>query len=186
VIKLDKYEILGLSSIILFILNFNYYLFFDNFPEAFNLCYLTLIILGIGLLMNNRLSYSIGAFFVIFPIIQVLFRIIGLLSYDPRLFSFWLILEISIHAFLIIIAVIGFKKFQNFYPRTWLVASLLAIIIWFLTFFLNTSEINVNYTLKPPVFLEFLGLWGFFAFSAILTTTGWFLLNYYFSETRKK
>ncbi|MFX1297539.1 MAG: hypothetical protein ACFFD2_22140 [Promethearchaeota archaeon] len=175
----DKYRMLGVGAIGFYIFNFIYHILFIRLPDAFHLCYFTLIFLGIGLVMNNRLIFGIGAFFAVFPLIQVIFRIIGLLSYAPSPFTFRLALDISLHTFVILVTILGYKKFQYFHPDTWLVSSILAISIWFLTFFLIPRELNVNYTYTTPIFLEFMGLWGFFTFTSITLCLFWFLLNHY-------
>ncbi|MHA1651430.1 MAG: hypothetical protein ACTSYB_14655 [Candidatus Helarchaeota archaeon] len=178
---MENHKILGICSVSLFIINFSYYCFSVNLPDAFNLCYFTLIILGIGLITDNRLIYSIGAFYTIFPIVQIIFRVIGLLSYEPHPVSFWLIFEMFVHTSIILVAVIGYQRFHYFRSHTWLIALALALLIWFLTFVFNSTEINVNYTLSPPVFLTFLDLWEFLIFISIALGGIWLLLNHFFS-----
>lgn len=182
-VSVDKYGILGLSAIIIFGFAFFYHLFVEFLPDAFNLCYLTLLFLGLGLLTEDRLLFGIGAFFVIFPLITVIFLIFGAFTYFPRAFDFWLIHGIITHTYTVILTIIGCrKKFRYFHRSTWWVSTILMVSIWFLTFFINDSTLNVNYTLGPPFYLQFLGLWGFVVVTLISTTALWFFINYRYSE----
>lgn len=182
----DRYEILGLSAIITFGFTIFYYSFVGVPADAFNLCNITLIFLGLGLVTHYRLLYSIGTFLVLFPLLTVIFLIKGILIKDPNTLIFgpsWIVVGITTHIFAIIIAFIGYKKkFRYFHRSTWWITTCIMVSIWFITFFLNTSKYNINWTLSPPPSLEFLGLWGFVILTLISTTSIWFILNYRYSK----
>ncbi|NVM55633.1 MAG: hypothetical protein HWN66_18180 [Candidatus Helarchaeota archaeon] len=183
---MDRYEILGLSSILIFGFTTFYHIFVGIPADAFYLCNLSLIFLGLGLVAQHRLLFSIGTFLVLFPLITIFFLIIGVLIKDPYTLNqgpSWIVIGISTHIFSVLTSILGYKKkFRYFHRSSWWITTCLMVSIWFTTFFLNTSEYNINWTLNPPPLLEFMGLWGFAILTLILTTSFWFILNYRYSK----
>ena len=187
VIQVDRYSVLGISAIGVFSFTFTYQLIIGALPDAFNFCYISILVLGLGLLTDDRLIFGIGTFFVIFPLVTVILLIVGPLSFNPQPFNFWLFHGISTHIFAVIVAIVGYKKKYSYFHRsTWWASTILMAAIWFLVLFLNNTDINVNFTLGPPTFLEPLGLIGFIPLAAISVTCLWFIINRYLSEQKQK
>ncbi|MFX1296557.1 MAG: hypothetical protein ACFFD2_17080 [Promethearchaeota archaeon] len=180
---MDKYSLLGISGVTAFGFSFLYHLFVKRLPEAFNLCYLTLLILGLGLLVKDRTIFGIGSFFMFFPLVTTVFLIIGALTLQPRPSDFWLVHGISTHIYAVFLSVFGYKKKFRFFNRnTWWFSTTTLVSIWVLSLFLNKSEINVNWSVSPPVPFGSVNLWDFFILSLITVVSFWFLLNQWYSE----
>ena len=186
--SVNKFSVLGLMAVLLFVVSVVFYYSIGIVQFVFNLCYLTLLILGIGLLTKNRLIFGVGVLFAVIPLLQVMFRIIGLLSYAPIPFTFVTEIgfEIVVHTITVIVAIVGaLKRFRYLHRDTWWVSTLLLIVIWFLTYFFADPSLNITYTSETPPFMGALGIWGFAFLTLGLAIIYWFLLNKRYSEPEK-
>lgn len=184
--SVDKFSILGLSAVLLFAVSVAFYYAIGMVQFVLNLCYLTLLILGIGLLLNKRLIFGVGLLFAAIPLLQVLFRIIGLLSYAPKPFTLALGYEVVVHTITFFIAIVGaLKKFRYLHRHTWWVSSILLVVIWLLTYFFADPSLNISYTSITPPFMEPLGIWGFAFLTLGLAAIYWYVANKRYSEPEK-